>query len=482
MPIRVHDTLSRTLKTLAPRTPGAPYRMYCCGPTVYAPAHIGNLRTFLIQDILRRALQADGTEVLHVRNITDVDDKTIQRSQSEGTTLQAFTTRWTQKFHADCATLNLLPPHIEPSAVAHIPLQIAMIQKLIANGHAYTTPDGSVYFKISTCPCYGKLSHLDPATLRTQATNSAGATNQADEYERDHITDFALWKARKPADGPNHWPSPWGQGRPGWHIECSAMSTHYLGDTFDLHGGGEDLCFPHHENEIAQAEGATGQPGFAAHWFHSMHLLVDGKKMSKSTGNYHTLDDLCAHGATPMAVRYALIAGHYRSQLNFTLNNLSAAAAALAKIEKAAEKLLAQNTFTRADFTPMTAPEKTTAWGAFQAAWDTLRDDLNIPGALGKIFTTLPLVTDPARTPAQARADLSGLANILYVLGINLFTSDAPATPTIPDPVAHLGQRRWAAKQARDFATADTLRNELAQLGWQSIDRKDGYTLTPINT
>ena len=199
MPIRVHDTLSRTLKTLAPRTPGAPYRMYCCGPTVYAPAHIGNLRTFLIQDILRRALQADGTEVLHVRNITDVDDKTIQRSQSEGTTLQAFTTRWTQKFHADCATLNLLPPHIEPSAVAHIPLQIAMIQKLIANGHAYTTPDGSVYFKISTCPCYGKLSHLDPATLRTQATNSAGATNQADEYERDHITDFALWKARKAA-------------------------------------------------------------------------------------------------------------------------------------------------------------------------------------------------------------------------------------------------------------------------------------------
>jgi cysteinyl-tRNA synthetase len=455
--------------------------MYCCGPTVYGPAHIGNFRTFLIQDVLRRCLEIDGLEVRHVRNITDVDDKTIRQSQAEGVSLKSFTDKWTGKFHADCGALNLLPPHVEPSAVEHIPLQVAMIEKLVANGNAYATSDGSVYFKVCSCHDYGKLSHLDRDALRTQEVNSAGTANDADEYERESVTDFALWKSHKPADGENHWPSPWGEGRPGWHIECSAMSTRYLGNTFDLHGGGIDLCFPHHENEIAQSECSTGEKDFAAHWFHSMHLMVDGAKMSKSLGNLYTLDDLKGKGATPMAVRYALISGHYRSQLNFTLKSLDDAAGALGKIEKATEKLLEKCGLTKTDFTPPAVQEQNTAWGEFQAAWDTLCDDLNVPGALGKIFGALHTVTATDRTIEQARADLSGLGKILYALGLLLFTAKADDSATdVPADVAELGLRRWEAKQARNFAEADKLRAELESKGWKSLDRKDGYTLAKV--
>ncbi len=482
MPIRVHDTLSRSIKPLLPKQPGAEYGMYCCGPTVYGPAHIGNFRTFLVQDVLRRALQLDGLAVKHVRNITDVDDKTIRQSQAEKISLKDFTAKWTKKFHADCDALNMLAPHVEPSAVEHIPHQIAMIEKLVAGGHAYKTGDGSVYFKVCSCHDYGKLAHLDRDSLRTQDTNSAGSVNDADEYERESVSDFALWKARKPADGENFWPSPWGEGRPGWHIECSAMSTHYLGETFDLHGGGIDLCFPHHENEIAQSECATGKKDFAAHWFHSAHLMVDGAKMSKSLGNLYTLDDLVAKGATPPAVRYALIAGHYRSQLNFTLKSVEDAAGAIAKIEKAATKLLEKCGLSPADFAPPVVLEKNTAWGAFLPAWETLCDDLNVPGALGKIFTALHAANDPALTVEQARADLSGLGKILYALGIRLFTAkkDAAGADEIPTEVAALGAKRWAAKQAKDFAGADAMRGELEKLGWKSLDRKDGYALVKL--
>ena len=482
MSIRVYDTLSRSVKLLGTHAPDRPFGMYCCGPTVYGPAHIGNFRTFINQDILRRVLQLDGVKVHHVRNITDVDDKTIERSQAEGLPLHEFTGKWTRQFHEDCAALNLLQPHVEPSAIAHIPLQVAMIEKLIKGGHAYVAPDGSVYFKVSSFGDYGKLSHLNLDELRTQATNSAGTHNDADEYEREHASDFALWKARKPEDGPNHWPSPWGEGRPGWHIECSAMSTHYLGNTFDLHGGGEDLCFPHHENEIAQAECATGEKGFARHWFHGRHLMVDNKKMSKKLGNLYTLADLQARGARPMSVRYTLLAGHYRSQLNFTLEGLAGAAAALAKLEKAAAKLLARCGLSKDDFTPIATPESTTAWGIFADAWDELREDLNVPGALGKIFAAFPEATTGERTLEQTRADLSGLGNMLYALGLVLFTIEAKEPTQAPADVEKLAQQRWAAKQARNFAQADALRAELGKLGWKAIDRKDGYSLEKDET
>lgn len=291
----LHDTLTRTERELSP-SDGKTFRFYCCGPTVYGPAHIGNFRTFVLQDVFRRTLETGGTRTLHVRNLTDVDDKTIRDSQSAGKSLKDFTAFWTEKFHTDCKALALLPPHIEPSAIEHIPQQIAMISALVEKGHAYPSGDGSVYFKISSFPDYGKLSRLDTRELDLGKTQNARAN--ADEYEKDSISDFVLWKARRDEDGENFWPSPWGDGRPGWHLECSAMIQEYLGESFDLHGGGEDLVFPHHENEIAQSQCACGG-NFAAHWFHSTHLLVDGGKMSKSKGNLYTLEDLEEKASLP---------------------------------------------------------------------------------------------------------------------------------------------------------------------------------------
>lgn len=298
------NTLSRQKEELKPAD-GKIFGMYCCGPTVYGPAHIGNFRTFIIQDVLRRTLEVAGIKVKHVRNITDVDDKTIRESQKLGMSLKDFTKKWEDKFHEDCKKLNLLPPTVEPRATEHIKEQLDMVETLVNKGHAYPVSDGSVYFKISTDENYGKLSRLDKSSLATQSTNSAGDANNADEYERDNVSDFALWKGRKPEDGENYWKSPWGEGRPGWHIECSAMSRKYLGDTFDLHGGGIDLCFPHHENEIAQSECATGVSPSVRKWFHSAHLMVEGEKMSKSLGNLFRLDDLLQKGYTPAQIRLA---------------------------------------------------------------------------------------------------------------------------------------------------------------------------------
>ncbi len=484
MAIKLFDTMSRSTRELRQRAPEIPFGMYCCGPTVYGPAHIGNFRTFLLQDVLRRALETDGINVRHVRNITDVDDKTIRRSQEEGKSLAEFTAVWTQKFHDDCDALNMLAPHFEPSAVAHIPLQIAMIESLVKRGHAYVAPDGSVYFRVASDPDYGKLARLDLGELRTQATNSNGDVNAADEYARDNVADFALWKARKPEDGPNFWQSPWGEGRPGWHIECSAMSTYYLGETFDLHGGGVDLCFPHHENEIAQATCACGHSeSFAQHWFHSAHLMVDGAKMSKSLGNLYTLADLEAKGFSPMALRYVLISGHYRSQLNFTLKSLDDANSALEKIEKGASRLLAKAGITPEEFSQeISVNETTTAWGAFEPAWNALCDDLNTAGTLGKIFSALAELGKSELTKSEAAASVCGLAKILHALGLKIFVkkkSDA-AGDNVPATVAKIAEDRWAAKAAKNWAEADRLRAELAKLGWKSLDRKDGYTLAKI--
>ncbi|MDA7914582.1 cysteine--tRNA ligase, partial [Akkermansiaceae bacterium] len=265
---------------------GKVFRFYCCGPTVYGPAHIGNFRTFVIQDVMRRVLELGGMKTKHVRNITDVDDKTIRDSVSAGMQLADFTAQWRDRFHADCVALNCLKPHIEPSAVEHIPEQVAMIEELLEKGHAYASEDGSVYFRITSFSEYGKLSRLDQRELDLGKTQNERANS--DEYEKDNIADFVLWKSRRDEDGDNYWSSPWGEGRPGWHLECSAMILKYLGRTFDLHSGGEDLVFPHHENELAQSKCSCGGE-FARHWFHSTHLLVNGKKMSKSSGTLYTL-------------------------------------------------------------------------------------------------------------------------------------------------------------------------------------------------
>ena len=270
---------------------GQSVRFYGCGPTVYGPAHIGNFRTFVMQDVFRRVLETSGQQTFHVRNLTDVDDKTIRQSQEEGIKLQDFTANWTTRFQNDCELLNLMAPHIEPSAVGHIPEQITLIERLIEKDKAYQAKDGSVYFRVEAFAEYGRLSRLADREI----TTSAPVRETSDEYDRDSAADFALWKARRPEDGENFWNSPWGEGRPGWHIECSAICMKHLGESFDLHSGGVDLVFPHHENEIAQVEAVTCKT-FARHWFHSAHLMVEGQKMSKSLGNLYTLSDLAEKG------------------------------------------------------------------------------------------------------------------------------------------------------------------------------------------
>ena len=461
--MRLFDTLTRTDRDLTPLDDNT-FRFYCCGPTVYGPAHIGNFRTFVLQDVLRRTLETGGTRTLHVRNITDVDDKTIRDSQKAGLPLSEFTTGWTEKFHSDCEKLACLAPHIEPSAVGHIPQQIAMIGDLIAKGHAYASEDGSVYFKIASFPEYGKLSHLDTRELDLGKTQNARAN--ADEYEKDNLSDFVLWKSRRPEDGENYWQSPWGEGRPGWHLECSAMIKEYLGDDFDLHSGGVDLVFPHHENEIAQSRCACGGE-FAAHWFHITHLLVDGGKMSKSLGNLYTLEDLAEKGFNAMEVRYVLIGGHYRKQLNFTLSSLSAAREALAKLAKGARQLASR--------TGGDVMLDSVGFGPFQAAWDSLQNDLNTPGALGGIFTGL---RDSAGLEGKEAAQaLAALNRILKALGIAL--PDEESAAEIPDEIRALADERWEFRTARNWAKSDELRAELAAAGWTVLDGKEGYELEP---
>ena len=451
MAIQLHDSLAREPRELKPHNPDGVFRFYNCGPTVYAAAHIGNFRTFVVNDLLRRLLELEfNGKVRHVRNITDVDDKTIRRSREEGRPLAEVTRRWSDKFHADCDSLNCLRPHVEPTATGHIAEQIDMIATLERKGHAYRSEDGSVYFKVSSFDRYGSLSRVRERELKL-GTSLKPASADADEKEDG--SDFALWKGHKPDDGDVGWDSPWGRGRPGWHIECSAMSKKHLGETIDLHTGGVDLLFPHHENEIAQSECCNGAL-FSHHWYHSEHLLVDGRKMSKSLGNLYTLDEIVAKGYSPMALRYALLAGHPRKQLNFTLDSLHAA-------EKALETLR----HFRA-----TLPAAGGDAAVFAPVYQALHDDLNTPAALGALFGIVN------RGPVGL--DTAAFDRVMYAFGFRL---DAPAAPKaeIPAAVAVLAEQRWAAKQAKDFAAADRLRAELAAAGWSMLDRKDGYSLEP---
>jgi cysteinyl-tRNA synthetase len=461
MPLTLHDTLTRESRALTPLD-GKTLRFYCCGPTVYGPAHIGNFRTFVAQDVFRRVVEMGGVPTLHVRNLTDVDDKTIRDSQKAGKTLKEFTQFWTEKFHADCAALNLLPPHVEPSAVAHIPHQIRMIETLIQRGHAYSTADGSVYFKVASYADYGRLSHLEDRELKLGATVASNATD-SDEYSKDSLADFALWKARKPEDGENFWPSPWGEGRPGWHLECSAMSLEYLGEDFDVHSGGVDLIFPHHENEIAQSCCST-HGKFAHHWFHVTHLMVDGGKMSKSLGNLYTLEDLQKRGFTAEEVRYVLISGYYSVPLNFTFHSLEAGRQALQKMAKFV-KALGEACKTEAPLAP----------GPFAGAWETLNRDLNVPGALGDIFGTINKTKPATLSPEEAKQAWTGMHFMLEALGLKLPVLADEAAVDVPAEIAELAEKRWQAKQAKDWPAADAARKELDAAGWIIKDGKDGY-------
>lgn len=472
------DTFQRKLLTLAP-SDGQAFRFYCCGPTVYGPAHIGNFRTFVMQDVLRRVLELGGIKTVHVRNITDVDDKTIRQSQAEKKGLKEFTDTWTANFQRDCLELNLLPPAIEPSAVEHIPEQISLIQQLVEKKHAYKAADGSVYFDVSSFESYGALSRLGERSITTECA-PVNLIENADEYQRDSAADFALWKARKPEDGENFWSSPWGEGRPGWHIECSAMAMKHLGETLDLHSGGEDLIFPHHENEIAQSEAATGKT-FVRHWFHVRHLLVEGRKMSKSEGNLYTLEDLKTKGYDAMEIRYVLLAGHYTKPLNFTLDSLVAAQHALQTFLRlddhlnelsvnqplpCYEELCAQEISREAEINP------------FNEVWTAFRKDLNTPEALGQIFIVAKELEAQIRDK-KIESEKSFVLRIefqrvLHALGLKLFPKILNEAPV---EVQALAQKRWEAKRAKEWKRADELRLELAQLGWNMQDGKDSFSL-----
>ncbi len=319
--IRFYNTYTKREEEFSPIISGE-VRMYTCGPTVYGYAHIGNFRTFLFEDLLRRFLKFSGYRVTQVMNITDVDDKTIRDSKAAGMSLREFTDRYTEAFLEDLDTLGMERAEYYPRATDHIPEMVGIIQKLLAAGHAYQK-DGSIYFRIKTFASYGKLSGIDPEELQD------GISSESDEYEKESPKDFALWKAAK--EGEPFWDTELGKGRPGWHIECSAMSMKYLGETFDIHTGGVDNIFPHHENEIAQSEATTGHP-FVRYWLHSQHLIVEGEKMAKSKGNFFTVRDLISQGTDPMALRYLLLSTHYRQMLNFTRSGLDGAASALRRL------------------------------------------------------------------------------------------------------------------------------------------------------
>ncbi len=468
--LNLYDTQSGAVKPVQAED-GKQLRFYCCGPTVYAAAHIGNFRTFVVQDVFRRVVELGGQRTKHVRNLTDVDDKTIRNSQAQGMPLGDYTAIWTKKFHEDCAALNCLQPHVEPSAVGHIKEQIELVQLLMDKGHAYQSEDGSVYFRISSYPEYGRLAHLDRQTLDLGKTANVRA--DTDEYEKDSVADFVLWKARRPEDGPNFWPSPWGEGRPGWHLECSAMSHKYLGDTFDLHSGGVDLIFPHHENEIAQSRCACGGES-ARHWFHITHLLVDGAKMSKSLGNMYTLDQLKEMGYQPNALRYVLAGAYYRRPLNFTLSGMKDASSALNKLGRFDKELAKASACAEPTYKALVKnrPEL----GIFQAAWDSLEDDLNTPEALGHVFSAIKGVK-PADLPQnEASAMWFAFRVIMEALGLQL--PDPDADIEVPDDIRAIADERWQARLAKDWATADALRATLADRGWAMKDGKDGYKLT----
>jgi cysteinyl-tRNA synthetase len=471
MGLKLFNTLSRSIQDFAPLDPaGKKAGMYCCGPTVYDFAHIGNWRTFVFSDLVRRYLEFKGYAVTHVMNITDVEDKIIKGVREAKTTLREFTGPYETAFFADMKTLNCLEPHHKPRATDYIPAMIELIEKLVARSIAYKAADGSVYFSIEKyrgCGCtYGQLVKLNFEEMR------AGERVRSDEYAKESVADFALWKARVPDDGDIFWPSPWGEGRPGWHIECSAMSWKLLGGSFDVHLGGEDLPFPHHEDEIAQSEGAGVQlPGqrFVKYWLHGAFLLVEGRKMSKSLGNYFTLRDLLAKGFSGREIRYLLLTAHYRETFNFTLDGLHGAKSALARIDECVGKLreITDNKTETADSKLLQQ---------FSAALD---DDLNISAAWGEVFKwvteTNKRLANNSLSPADAATALTAWDKIDSVLGIG-----AKSEMEIPVEILALAEARTAAKQAKDFKRSDAIRDELKSKGWIIEDTAKGPKLKKI--
>ncbi|MCB0337164.1 MAG: cysteine--tRNA ligase, partial [Bdellovibrionales bacterium] len=400
MSLSFYNTLTRQLEEFRPIHEGK-VGMYCCGPTVYNYVHIGNLRAYTFNDLLRRYLRFRGYAVTHVMNITDVDDKTIRDSKKEGKSLKDFTTFYTDAFFSDLTTLGIERPDIVPLATDEIDGMVQLVQVLLDKGHAYKTDKGDVYFRIDSCEGYGQLANLQAQELRS---NADGRLSKADEYGKDNINDFALWKAWDEDDGDVYWETAVGKGRPGWHLECSAMSTRYLGQPFDIHCGGIDLIFPHHTNEIAQSQCACDTT-FANYWMHHNFLVVDGKKMSKSLGNFYRLKDLLEMQLDPMAIRYEYLKTHYRQQLDFQIDSFPQNMAVLDKFSDFNERLAASGTSSGVqDIESVVNDGK----AAFITAMD---NDLNISGGLAAIFDFMSQVNK--RMPELSEADVVLVQNLM---------------------------------------------------------------------
>ncbi|MDZ4722685.1 MAG: cysteine--tRNA ligase [candidate division Zixibacteria bacterium] len=448
MPLVFKNSLSRQKEEFVPLQSGK-VSLYTCGPTVYNFAHIGNYRTFMFEDLLRRYLKYKGYEVTQVMNITDIDDKIIRDSQAQKIPLAEFTAPFTKAFFEDLETLGIERAEAYPAATDHIPEMVEIIKKLVAVGLAYEI-GGNYYFKITAFPRYGKLANLDMQGLKP------GARIASDEYEKESVSDFALWKAWDPKDGDIFWETEIGKGRPGWHLECSAMSMKYLGEQFDIHTGGIDNLFPHHENEIAQSEGATGKK-FVNYWLHAEHLIVEGRKMSKSAGNFYTLREILEKGYPGTAVRYLLLSTHYRQQLNFTFDGLEGARNALARVNDFITNL--------DSYAGGTSNGEAVAFiqKAIEGFEDSLNDDLNISGALGSVFD---FIRDINRLKAEDKLSAEERSSALQTIRrFDTVLNFEMKKSSLDGEIEALIQERTQARKSRDFARSDKIRDQLLEMG-----------------
>ncbi len=437
--------------------------MYSCGPTVWDFAHIGNFRAYIFADLLKRFLKFSGYKVDHVMNLTDVDDKTIRNSQQQKVSLKDFTEKYSKFFFEDLQSLNIEPADHYPKATDSIKEMVHIIEVLLKKGVAYKADDG-VYFNINKFPTYGQLAHIDVSELKAGASERVAT----DEYDKQSVHDFALWKFWTDKDGDVKWPAPFGEGRPGWHIECSAMSEKYLGQHFDIHSGGIDLVFPHHQNEIAQSEASTGKK-FVNFWLHNEHLIVDGKKMSKSLGNFYTLRDVLKKGVSPMAVRYLLLSVHYRQQLNFTFESLSAAQASVEKINDFYARMveISEKSVGKSDEHVHELINE--AHKRFEKALD---DDLNISEALASVYEFMTAINtiEEHLSKKDALAVMAFIDKLNSVLGIIEFERE-----TLPEDVMELLAKREQARKDKDFSLSDQIREQIREKGFQIDDAKGGF-------
>ena len=461
--MQIYNSMTRKKEKFVPIQEGK-VGIYACGPTVYDYFHIGNARPFITFDVLRRQLEREGYQVTFVQNFTDIDDKMIRRANEEGITVKELADRFIAEYYTDAKALGIRPATVHPKATEHIPEIITLITRLIENGHAYATPSGDVYYRVSAFPGYGKLSG------QSVDDREMGASERLNvETDKESPEDFALWKAQKP--GEPSWDSPWGKGRPGWHIECSAMSMKYLGETFDIHCGGKDLLFPHHENEIAQSEGATGRK-YVNYWMHNGFINIDNQKMSKSLNNFFTVRDI-AKEYDLEAVRLFMLSAHYRSPINFSRDQIEAANASLNRLYTARKSLLFQ--IENGEDRPVNDSEKEfieRLKGYEKRFDDAMDDDMNTADALGAIFE---LVKDANVTIVQgasreaAKSALKSLEDICDILGILSKKEEA-----LPEEIADLVRRRAEARKNKDWAKSDELRDMIIRAGYILEDTKQG--------